>query len=56
MPIWISLLARQRWVRRPVAAFSCLNSFGCMRKTNRVRVLIGWMVSHQQRCFGQKQR
>jgi len=33
-----------------------LNSFGDIRKINRVRVSMGTSVGHQQRLAGQKQR
>jgi len=52
----ISLFGRQRCVSRPVPAFSCLNSFGCIRNTNRALVGIGTSEPHQQSGFGQKQR
>jgi hypothetical protein len=39
-----------------VAAFSCLYSLGCIRKTNFVRVAIGTIEPHQHNAFGQKHR
>ncbi len=56
IPISMELPARLSAVRRPVPAFSCLNSLGCMRNTKCV--FTGWAVisPHQHRSWGQKHR
>ena len=53
IPIYSSLSARLRCVSRPVFALMRLNSYGCIRYTNFVRVRMGVIEPHQQCCCGQ---
>ena len=56
MPMWISLSGQTEMGEAACAGLLLLNSLGCIRKTNLVRVVMGVMDGHQQSDFGQKQR